>query len=223
MTINASLYRGLRLLSEVTPILVGNFKLKTSLKYHKPNSKYHTWFFTISNLSEEELYNFVIVYTPVLKDYYIRYRVIESSANTHIVIVETEIRQRIQTFSRQLIENFEYVIESAKANREGSKYLSNLNDHSIEDPIEFVIYPTRERFDELFQNQIKYNEDVEKVLYTGNDIKMLDDPKNRFEWQNTILKIFYDEEEEEFKESDDRTVIWVQDKKGLSGKSSAKL
>lgn len=55
--------------------------------------------------------------------------------------------------------------------------------------------------------------------YTGRDIRILDNRNNRYGWQNKLLDIIYDERKEELRQSDDRTIHWVTDKYGCSGKS----
>jgi len=55
--------------------------------------------------------------------------------------------------------------------------------------------------------------------YEGKDIRMLDDKSNRFEWQQSLLELVYDETKEEFVKPDDRTITWVVDKNGNTGKS----
>jgi hypothetical protein len=55
--------------------------------------------------------------------------------------------------------------------------------------------------------------------YKGDDIRLLDDRKSRYPWQNTLLDLFYDEEKELFKRPDDRKIYWIQDKVGATGKS----
>jgi hypothetical protein len=55
--------------------------------------------------------------------------------------------------------------------------------------------------------------------YSGDDIRFLDNEVDRYEWQNQLLDLFYSEKTEEMKSSDDRSIIWVYDKKGNTGKS----
>ena len=55
--------------------------------------------------------------------------------------------------------------------------------------------------------------------YTGRDIRILDNRNSRYPWQNKLVDIIYDERTEELKQSDDRTIHWITDKFGCSGKS----
>jgi hypothetical protein len=58
-----------------------------------------------------------------------------------------------------------------------------------------------------------------KLQYDDSDIKFLDEPKARYLWQKKFMEIFFDEAEINIKAPDDRTVYWVQDSTGNSGKS----
>lgn len=55
--------------------------------------------------------------------------------------------------------------------------------------------------------------------YTGVDIFFLDDANSRHSWQNALLKYIYTDKESVIKKADDRSVIWIQDSKGFTGKS----
>jgi hypothetical protein len=55
--------------------------------------------------------------------------------------------------------------------------------------------------------------------YKGENIRLLDKPIDRRPWQNTLLNFFYDESKERFLQSDDRSIYWVQDEIGTTGKS----
>lgn len=55
--------------------------------------------------------------------------------------------------------------------------------------------------------------------YSESDITFLDDPNNRHRWQNTLLFVLFGRDETVFKKPDDRTVYWITDTYGNSGKS----
>lgn len=55
--------------------------------------------------------------------------------------------------------------------------------------------------------------------YEGADIAFLDDKSNRYPWQVTFMETFFNEDETNIKTPDDRTVYWIQDPRGNSGKS----
>jgi len=60
---------------------------------------------------------------------------------------------------------------------------------------------------------------VSSLKYDDSDILFLDNPKARYLWQNKFMETFFDESEVNLKTPDDRTVYWVQDPTGNSGKS----
>ena len=55
--------------------------------------------------------------------------------------------------------------------------------------------------------------------YTGSDVEFLSEKDNRFPWQQSIMEEFLDEAENNFKDPDDRKIVWITDLKGNSGKS----
>lgn len=55
--------------------------------------------------------------------------------------------------------------------------------------------------------------------YTGTEISFLSQKENRYPWQASIIHHLYDEGEVSIKTPDDRSIIWIQDKQGNSGKS----
>lgn len=58
------------------------------------------------------------------------------------------------------------------------------------------------------------------IKYNGEDIKVLDDKENRFAWQDKFMDIFFDEDEVDYKPCDGRSIHWITDLQGLSGKST---
>jgi hypothetical protein len=57
------------------------------------------------------------------------------------------------------------------------------------------------------------------AIYSEGDIVFLDDINNRYEWQNTLLSNLLEQSESGFTKPDDRTVYWIYDEWGNSGKS----
>lgn len=58
-----------------------------------------------------------------------------------------------------------------------------------------------------------------EVLYSGQDIEMLDSQNGRYPWQDKIIKKIIDEDTPGIKAADDRSIIWVEDTQGGNGKS----
>lgn len=57
------------------------------------------------------------------------------------------------------------------------------------------------------------------AIYSESDITFLDNPINRYFWQKDILEKLMDDELTDFNKPDDRTIIWITDQVGNSGKS----
>jgi len=58
-----------------------------------------------------------------------------------------------------------------------------------------------------------------EISYSGDDIKMLDEPAGRYPWQNKIVSTLIDESTLGIKAADDRSIIWIEDTQGGNGKS----
>lgn len=58
-----------------------------------------------------------------------------------------------------------------------------------------------------------------ETKYSRKDIQSLDELETRFPWQQQIITELLDKTEDYFKDPDDRTIIWITDKQGCSGKS----
>lgn len=55
--------------------------------------------------------------------------------------------------------------------------------------------------------------------YDGKEINFLANHDNRYPWQSSLISILYDKGEISIQTPDDRSIIWITDKKGNSGKS----
>lgn len=58
-----------------------------------------------------------------------------------------------------------------------------------------------------------------KEQYDYQDVAFLGNPEKRFPWQNTLLEELFDSIPHSLKTADDRTIVWVTDQQGCSGKS----
>lgn len=56
-------------------------------------------------------------------------------------------------------------------------------------------------------------------LYSGGDINFLEDQPSRFPWQDKIFKEIFASDEIHVKDADPRTILWITDEHGCSGKS----
>lgn len=57
------------------------------------------------------------------------------------------------------------------------------------------------------------------LLYKGHDIDFLADESRRYPWQSSLLNKVFDEIPNTIKDPDDRTIIWITDSQGNTGKS----
>lgn len=58
-----------------------------------------------------------------------------------------------------------------------------------------------------------------EVTYSGKDIQVLDEPDRRFPWQQKVINFILTEDETTVKDADDRSIIWLTDSQGNTGKS----
>lgn len=56
-------------------------------------------------------------------------------------------------------------------------------------------------------------------VYEGSDIKFLSERENRYPWQNYVYDKIFEDNSSNIKDPDDRTIIWIQDSQGNTGKS----
>lgn len=55
--------------------------------------------------------------------------------------------------------------------------------------------------------------------YAGSDIDFLNNPENRYEWQDKLFDIIFEVVPTRLRDPHDRDIIWITDKQGNSGKS----
>lgn len=58
-----------------------------------------------------------------------------------------------------------------------------------------------------------------EITYRAKDLQILYDKEKRYPWQREIIELLLTEDENGFKDPDDRKIIWVEDPEGCSGKS----
>jgi hypothetical protein len=55
--------------------------------------------------------------------------------------------------------------------------------------------------------------------YKGDDIELLADPSRRYPWQNELFEILFESVPDTLRQPDGRTVVWITDYEGATGKS----
>ena len=103
--------------------------------------------------------------------------------------------------------------------REISNFIDVIPDEDKPNPA-YLVYlePSKQNYSTLVsKHTIKASS--EDLVYSGNDIKMLDDLSNWKEWELELSQYFYNFKKSKFLPATDRELIWVHCKHGLSGKS----
>lgn len=98
------------------------------------------------------------------------------------------------------------------------KLIAILEEHNYTE-LGYRIYRNKYSYDRCNLNSVSIVLNSEPNEYRGDDLALLENPETRFPWQNQLLRMIYDESRESFKVADDRSIIWIQDDKGCSGKS----
>jgi hypothetical protein len=123
------------------------------------------------------------------------------------VIGYCSIRKRIPTIFNSLESVFkEQVIEGVIPDYEASTY-------SID------VKRAKGSFDSLIPEGEFILGDGSSLAYFGEDVKLLESNEQRFPWQNKLLETIFDIDKKKFLDPDDRTIIWIYDSKGCTGKS----
>ena len=153
-------------------------------------------------------------YEAVMNQVFVDYKVYRSDylnkENTAVIgenlyfIGKTSVRKRLTTLKNEVYNVFKIVNEDVFS----SFKVINFNFFRSIAPFERAFMPG-----ELVASKTRTSE------YKGKDIRILDDPENRYLWQNKLIDLFYDEEKEVFKEPDDRSIYWIRDEIGCVGKS----
>lgn len=165
-------------------------------------NKYAYWVFTISltkkgqQLPGEQ--TMVQVLTRLTEKYYFQ---LEKATTLHYQgCCKTRIRKRQQTVLNEFVAELDIprdmvTISCMQGTWDQAKLYCTKSDTS---------------YGPVFTNEI---------TYSGADIEVLDDPDRRYPWQQKIINEIIDSDSAVIKTADDRSIIWVEDSKGGSGKS----
>ena len=165
-------------------------------------NKYSYWVFTISltkkgqTLPGEQTLSKTL--TRLTEKYYFQ---LEKATTLHYQgCCKTRIRKRQQTVLNELVTELDIprdmvTVECMMGTWEQAK-----------------LYCTKSEtaFGSVFTNEI---------VYSGEDIKILDNKSGRYSWQQKIIDKIIDEDSVRIKATDDRSIIWIEDTKGNNGKS----
>lgn len=99
-----------------------------------------------------------------------------------------------------------------------NKVIKFVETHVFPSDYNYVFEPANNGFEKAGPGEI-FTSSEDASEYKGTDIELLDLYSNRHPWQKDLFKKIYDESIEEFIPSNDRTVIWIYDGVGRTGKS----
>lgn len=170
--------------------------------------KYKYWVVTIMSNSDYELPPSLLVeqtFKSLTSQYVFQHEVGEGGMHHYQCAIETKIRKRQRTVLKDLvslIEHKEFLIQVDRA------YDWDTAKHYCSDEGK-----------RLSGTHVITNI-IEQITYSGNDIRILDDKENRYPWQDKFMDIFFNEDETDYKPCDGRSIHWITDTQGLSGKST---
>lgn len=178
-------------------------------KYFNKDSRQKTFFISIipSNVDLDIDIEFIELLLNKLFDRY-KIGLTKFSQYKYIFIIGyTKIRKRIITLEKKIERSIASLIKTEVI----SECLVS----------QYKIFMTRinEPFDKAVPDGEFILGDGSEIGYFGKDVVLLDKDDKRYSWQNTILNQIYDLNKDEFREPNDRTIIWIYDAKGCTGKS----
>jgi len=164
-------------------------------------NKYSYWVFTIQGVNGDDLVDqsALVKTLDKLTEKYLFQR--ELAASPHYQgCCKTRIRKRQQTFLKDLVKDLEIPLACVTINK-----MEGTWDQA-------VLYCSK--------LDTKAGDIVTNIVsYSGDDIKVIDDADGRYPWQDKIINEIIDESQARVKDTDDRSIIWIQDSKGGNGKS----
>ena len=122
----------------------------------------------------------------------------------------TKIRVRKSTLLKQLAELADHPLERIRVDKMEGTWEQALSYCSKADS----------RVEDKYFQRCSQSIKVElENKYNFKDLELVKNPDTRYPWQNDMINILFDQEPECLKTPDDRTIIWVTDREGCSGKS----
>jgi hypothetical protein len=165
------------------------------------DNKYKSWVFTIQAVKGSTLpgeQTLVRAMTLISQRYVFQ---LEKATSLHYQgCCETRIRKRQRTLLNEIvveldIEKSQVTLSPMQGTWDQAKAYCTKSDTS---------------FGPVFTNEI---------LYDKKDIEVLEDPAKRFPWQNSVFDILFDKNTGVIKTADDRSIFWIEDSIGATGKS----
>lgn len=181
---------------------------------HTDTNKYKNWIFTWNADNDDNLLKKSEVQSLLMtlaNTYAFQEEKGEETGRRHYQgCFQTKIRKRQQTLLNDIV-----IILSADPRINAREAIKNLTIQrmcgSWEQNIEYCTKINTS------QSEPIVSEDL--TIYAGNDIDFLGQPENRYPWQDKLLSILFKDGESILSTPNDRTIIWITDTKGNSGKS----
>lgn len=123
--------------------------------------------------------------------------------------IKTKIRTRKPTLLRQLAEKLDHPVERIRVDKMDGTREQAIAYCSKED--------TRSAWCPTVTSKIIKQE--QEAIYDQSDIEFLKDKDKRYPWQQEIIEKIIDEDSNIIKHPNDRTIIWITDTEGCTGKS----
>lgn len=164
-------------------------------------NKYKSWVFTIQAIKGSTLpgeQSIIRAFTLISEKYVFQ---LEKATSLHYQgCCRLRIRKRKQTLLNEIVTELDIpkamvTLSPMQGTWEQAKAYCTKNDTSM---------------GQVFTNE---------VVYSGKDIEVLDEPSRRFPWQNKIIDLLFVPGSSNIKTADDRTIIWITDTQGNTGKS----
>lgn len=168
----------------------------------EPNgNKYSYWMFTIQAIKGETLpgEQSVIRAITLLAEKYVFQ--LEKATSLHYQgCCKTRIRKRQQTVLNEIVTELDIprsmvTVAPMQGTWEQAKAYCTKSETSL---------------GQVFTNE---------VIYSGKDIEVLDEVEGRYPWQQKIINIIFDKDTAIIKDACPRTVYWIVDRQGATGKS----
>lgn len=177
------------------------------------NNKYKMWMITILDNELSELENIFpssmdlgVTFETLGNDFVFQKEVCPTTNREHWqCCLKTKIRKRQVTLLNDLTDLLNYdksmiTVDRIQGDWEQAVLYCSKNDSRKEDG---RVY--------RFTNG--------SIPYEGNDIKFLSEKENRYAWQNYVFNKIFEDNARDIKDPDDRTIYWITDKQGKTGKS----
>jgi len=178
-------------------------------------NKYSRWMVTIgevhaTNLMEADLVKKLLGHVSVKWEFQL-----EKATSTHWQgCFETKIRKRKSTVLNEMRQFFDKLDGEDQPEVAADCLMPQVTIQPMRGSWDqAVAYCTKD--DETYQG-VRYSSELK---YDGSDVGMLDHSTTRYPWQKTLINELLDANEIGIKDPDDRTIYWINDPEGCSGKS----